>query len=219
MSVKLTDKSLEAFVDELSSASPTPGGGSVAALSGALGAALVSMVCNLTVGRKKYAGVQEDVTELMEHSERLRTQLTGLIEADAQVFTQVSQAMKMPRNTDDEKVNRAAKMEDALKAATNVPMEVAEACVGVMNLCQPVAEKGNSNAVSDAGVAMLMAEAGLRSAALNVLINLGWIKDQEFVSVMQARLDRLLAETSGLRDEVYGFVESKLLRKHERGED
>ena len=183
-------------------------------MSGALGAALVSMVCNLTIGRKKYAGVQKDVTELMEHSERLRTQLTGLIEADAQVFTQVSQAMKMPRNTDEEKTTRAAKMEDALKAATNVPMEVAEACVSVMNLCQPVAEQGNTNAVSDAGVAMLMAEAGLRGAALNVLINLGWIKDQEFVSVMQDRLDRLLADTSGLRDEVYGFVENKLLGGH-----
>ena len=215
MSVKLTDKSLEAFVNELSSSSPTPGGGSVAALSGALGAALVSMVCNLTIGKKKYARVQEDVAELMEQSERLRTQLIGLIEADVQVFTQVSRAMKMPRNTDEEKVDRAAKMEEALKAATNVPMEVAEACVAVMNLCRPAAEKGNVNAVSDAGVAMLMAEAGLRSAALNVLINLGWIKDQTFVRVMRSRLDSLLEDTANLRDEVYGYVESRLLRKHE----
>ena len=123
--------------------------------------------------------------------------------------------MKMPRSTDEEKVNRAAKMEEALKAATNVPMEVAEACVSIMNLCRPAAEKGNVNAVSDAGVAMLMAEAGLRSAALNVLINLGWIKDQTFVRVMRSRLDSLLEDTANLRDEVYGFVESRLLRKHE----
>jgi formiminotetrahydrofolate cyclodeaminase len=210
MSVKLTDKSLEAFVNALASSSPTPGGGSVAALSGALGAALVSMVCNLTVGKKKYAMVQEDVAQLLGQSERLRAQLIGLIEADAQVFTQVSQAMKMPRKTDEEKANRAAKMEEALKAATHVPMEVAEACVGIMNLCRPVAEKGNANVVSDAGVAILMAEAGLRSAALNVLINLGWIKDQDFVSVMRARLDHLLEGATSLRDEVYGYVESRL---------
>ena len=213
MSVKLTDKSLEAFVNELSSSSPTPGGGSVAALSGALGAALVSMVCSLTIGKKKYAEVQEDVAELRRQSERLRTQLIGLIEADGQVFTQVSQAMKMPRNTDEEKEKRAAKLEEALKAATNVPMEVAETCVAVMNLCRPAAEKGNVNAVSDAGVAILMAEAGLRSASLNVLINLGWITDQDFVRVTRTQLDSLLEGAADLRDEVYGFVESRLLRK------
>jgi formiminotetrahydrofolate cyclodeaminase len=210
MSVELTDKSVRTFVNELSSSSPAPGGGSVAAFSGALGAALVSMVGKLTVGRKKYADVQEGVVELVEQSEQLRDQLLALIDADVQVFTQVTQAMKMPRATDKEKVVRTAAMEEALKAATEVPMKVAEVCVAVMNLGQSATEKGNVNALSDAGVAVLMAEAGLRGAALNVLINLAGIKDQAYVKDTQARLDDLLEGTAGLRDEVYEDVVGRL---------
>ncbi len=210
MSEQLTDKSILTFLDALASASPAPGGGSVAALSGALGAALVSMVCNLTLGKKKYDDVQEDISALLEQSEQLRGRLTKLLQADVQAYTQVSQAIQMPRDTDQQKAARADAMEAALKAATDVPLQIAEACVDVMDLCPPAAEKGNVNAVSDAGVAVLMAEAGLRSAALNVLINLGWIKDQAFVRENQARLDALLAGRPALRDQVYALVVSKL---------
>jgi formiminotetrahydrofolate cyclodeaminase len=210
MAQVLTDQALNRFLDQLSSSSPTPGGGSVAALSGALGAALVGMVCNLTLGKKKYAAVQEEIADLSTRSERLRHQLTALLVADARVYARVSQAMKMPRDSDQERTARAAALEAALKAATETPLQVAEACVAVMNLCRPAAEKGNANAVSDAGVAVLMAEAGLRSAALNVLINLGWIKDQAFVQEHQARLDALLEDSRGVRDGIYTFVVSQL---------
>jgi formiminotetrahydrofolate cyclodeaminase len=206
----LTEKSVTTFLDELASSAPAPGGGSVAALSGALGAALISMVCNLTVGKKKYADVQEEIEALLAQSEALRKELVELLEADVQVYTEVSKAMKMPRTTEEEKAARTAAMQKALKAATDVPMRVAEACVKVMGLCRPTAEKGNVNAVSDAGVAVLMAEAGLRSAALNVLINLAWIKDEAFVAENRAKLDALLEGKPAMRDEIYELVVGKL---------
>jgi formiminotetrahydrofolate cyclodeaminase len=206
----LTEKPVTTFLDELASSAPAPGGGSVAALSGALGAALISMVCNLTVGKKKYADVQEDIEALLAQSEALRRELIELLESDVKVYTEVSKAMKMPRATDEEKAARTAAMQKALKAATDVPMRVAEACVKVMDLCRPAAEKGNVNAVSDAGVAVLMAEAGLRSAALNVLINLAWIKDEAFVTENRAKLDTLLEGKPAMRDEIYDLVVEKL---------
>jgi len=206
----LTEKPVTTFLDELASSAPAPGGGSVAALSGALGAALISMVCNLTVGKKKYADVQEDIEALLAQSEALRKELVELLEADVQVYTEVSKAMKMPRTTEEEKAARTAALQKALKAATEVPMRVAKACVKVMDLCRPAAEKGNVNAVSDAGVAVLMAEAGLRSAALNVLINLAWIKDEAFVAKNRAKLNALLEGKPAMRDEIYELVVGKL---------
>lgn len=204
------EKSLDRFLDELASKAPAPGGGSVAALSGALAAGLVSMVCNLTVGKKKYAHVEEDIKNLLAQSEALRRELVNLLEEDVQVYTKVSKAYKMPRETEEEKLVRAEAIQVALKEATAVPMAVAETCVKVLDLCTPVAKKGNVMAVSDAGIAALMAEAGLRSAALNVLINLGAIKDQEFVEREGARLDALLEGKSELKEEIYKLVEDKL---------
>jgi len=168
------------------------------------------MVCNLTVGKEKYADVQEDIQALLAQSEALRKELVELLEADVQVYTEVSKAMKMPRATDEEKAARTAAMQKALQAATGVPMQVAEACVQVMDLCQPTAEKGNVNAVSDVGVAVLMAEAGLRSAALNVLINLGAIRDEAFVTGNRAKLNALLEGKPAVRDEIYDLVVEKL---------
>ena len=206
----LTENPVTTFLDELASNAPAPGGGSVAALSGALGAALVSMVCNLTVGKKGYEGVQTDIEALLAQSEALRHQMVGLLEADVAAYTAYSQTAKMPRETDEQKAARGEAMQAALKNATMPPMHIAEAAVKVMDLCMPVAEKGNKGAVSDAGVAVLMAEAALRSAALNVLINLGYIKDQEFVAEKRAHLDGLLAGKGAMRDEIYDYVASKL---------
>jgi formiminotetrahydrofolate cyclodeaminase len=208
--VKLTDKPVTTFLDELASNAPAPGGGSVAALSGALGAALVSMVCNLTVDKKGYEAVQEDIQDLLAQSENLRKELADLLEDDVAAYTAYSQAAKMPRGTDEEKAERAEAMQAALKNATEVPLRIAEAAVKVMDLCMPAAEKGNKWAVSDAGVAVLMAEAALRSAALNVLINLGSLKDQDFVAAKRARLESLLKGKGVVRDEIYDYVVSKL---------
>jgi len=206
----LAEKPISQFMDELASSAPAPGGGSVAALAGAMGAALVSMVCNLTVGKKKYADVEEEIKAILGQAESLRQELMGLLEEDVAAYTRVSEAMKMPRDTEEQKAIREEALEKALKEATKVPLRVAEACVKVMDLCRPVAEKGNINAVSDAGVAVVMAEAGLRSAALNVLINLGWIKDETFKKEAQAKLDKLLEGKSSLKEEVYELVKSKL---------
>jgi len=206
----LTEKSVNEFLDELASAAPAPGGGSVAALSGALGAALISMVCNLTIGRKKYADVEEEMQRILAQSEALREHLAQLLEDDVAAFTRVSEAMKMPRDTEEQKAARQECLQAALKEATNVPMCVAEACAKVIDLSRPVGEKGNLNAVSDAGVAALAAEAGLRAAALNVLINLAWIEDQAFVAAEKARLDQLLDGRPQLKEEVYQLVVEKL---------
>jgi methenyltetrahydrofolate cyclohydrolase len=206
----LTDKSVSNFLDDLASDLPAPGGGSVAATAGALGAALVSMVCSLTLGKKGYEDVQDDIQALRAQSEALRERLTGLLEKDVEAYTGYSVAAKMPRGTDEEKAERAVAMLAALKTATDVPLSIAEAAVEVMDLCRPAAEKGNKWAVSDAGVAVLMAEAALRSAALNVLINLGTLKDEEFVADRRTRLDALLEGKGAMRDEIYDYVVSKL---------
>jgi formiminotetrahydrofolate cyclodeaminase len=203
--VKLTDKPVTNFLDELASNAPAPGGGSVAALSGALGAALISMVCNLTVGKKGYEDVQDDIHDLLTQSEALRKELADLLEADVEAYTGYSVAAKMPRSTDEEKA-----MQAALKVATDVPLRIAEAAVKVMDLCMPAAEKGNKWAVSDAGVAVLMAEASLRSAALNVLINLGSLKDQVFVAEKRGKLESLLEGKGPMRDEIYDYVVGRL---------
>jgi formiminotetrahydrofolate cyclodeaminase len=210
--VKLTDKPVTNFLDELASSAPAPGGGSVAAVSGALGAALVSMVCNLTLGKKAYADVQDDISDLLAQSEALRQELTDLLEDDVAAYTGYSKAAKMPRDTDEEKAERAKVMEEALKVATDVPLRIAETAAKVMDLCMPAAEKGNKWAVSDAGVAVLMAEAALRSAALNVLINLGSfaLKDEEFKADRRAKLESLLEGKGVMRDEIYDYVVSRL---------
>lgn len=210
MSEKLTERPVRSFLDELASSAPAPGGGSVAALAGALGAALISMVNNLTIGKEKYASVQDDVSALLKKSESLRKKLADLLEEDVAVYTKLAQTMKMPRGTEEQKTARAKAMDRDLKAAADVPLRVAEACVSVMELCLPAAEKGNVNAVSDVGVGILMAEAGLRSAALNVLINLGWIKDAQYVSETRKKLNTLLEGKPALRDEIYELVASKL---------
>jgi formiminotetrahydrofolate cyclodeaminase len=200
---------LNRFLAELASDSPTPGGGSVAALAGALGAALNSMVANLTVGKKKYAEVEDEMAEALRGAETLRLELTQMIDEDAEAFDMVMSAMKMPKETDDEKAARRAALQQALVDAATVPLAVMEMCAGVIRLAGPVAEKGNVNAVSDAGVAALMARAGAHAARLNVLINLGGIRDEKhatFVSKARAGLEELAAEADRGADAVMETV-------------
>ncbi len=204
------EKPVVTFMDELASSAPAPGGGSAAALVAATGAALVSMVANLTVGKKKYANVQDDVQRILTRSETLRQKCLDLLEGDVAAYTQVSVAYKMRRDTEEQKKARGMAIQKALKQATAVPMELAEACVGILNLCPESAEKGNVRAVSDVGVGALAAEAALRAAALNVLINLGSIKDEAFVQNERARLDALLDGKAQLKEQILKDVEAKL---------
>ena len=206
----LTEGSVESFLDQLASSEPTPGGGSVAALAGALGAALVSMVCNLTLGKKGYEAIQTDLSLMVAKSEDLRGKLVGLISDDVTAFSAYSTASKMPRNSPEERTARTETVQSALKGATAVPLGIARTAAQVMALCRPCAEKGNKWAVSDAGVAVLLAEAAVKSAALNVLINLSVLKDQQFIADTQAELDEILSSIDGVCSEVYDLVRGML---------
>lgn len=201
---------LESYLDRLASAEPEPGGGSVAALVGALGAALVTMVTNLTLGKEKYAEVQDDMVAIQAESEKLRRRLEELVTLDALAYGRVATAMKLPREDEAQKEARRRVLQAALQGAAEVPLEVAEAALEVARLCLPAAEKGNVNGVSDAGVAVLLADAAARSAALNVKINLAWIEDDAFKREAWSRVETVLSETARLRDTVMALTYSKI---------
>jgi glutamate formiminotransferase/formiminotetrahydrofolate cyclodeaminase len=204
------EKPMVVFLDKLASRSPEPGGGSVSALVGALGAALVSMVGNLTLGKEKYADVQDQVEELLKASEKLRDELQGLIQKDTEVYADVSAAFKLPRETEEEKAERSARIQEALKVATEVPFEIGEKCLEVARLSETSAEIGNVGAVSDAGVAVLLAEAAAQSAALNVKINVNSIEDEDFSRSRWDRIQEILKETAVLRERVVQVTYEKL---------
>ncbi|NKB37830.1 MAG: methenyltetrahydrofolate cyclohydrolase [Gammaproteobacteria bacterium] len=206
----IKNKPVQSFLDELASKASTPGGGSAAAIMGAMGAALVSMVANLTVGKKNYEEVDAEMQSLLVSSEKLREELTGMIKADVDVFDQVMAAYGMAKDNDEDKAARSKAIQSALKAATDVPLDCARLCAEVIHLCRPMAEKGNTNVISDAGVAVLAANAALRSAALNVYINIGGIKDEEFANDRRQQLETLLDGTTELTESVYELVKSKL---------
>ncbi len=206
----LIDKKVSNFLDELASNSPTPGGGSVAALAGALGAALISMVGNLTVGKKKYENVEEDIKKIISSSEKLRYKLSQLIEEDVKAFNNFMATYKMPKETEDEKRVRAEKIQEALIEAAKVPLKTAYKCLDIMILSQEVAEKGNINVISDAGVAVLMAEAALESAILNVKINLKMIKDEKIKEELSSSIKELLLKEKGQKERVLKTIEEKI---------
>ena len=198
------------FLDKLASSSPEPGGGSAAALAAAIGAALVSMVANLTVGKEKYAGVQDKIAELVDASEGVRARLQELIQKDTEVYGVLAAAFKMPRETDSEKAARVEAVQAACKEATMVPYAIAEQCLEVARLSELAAEIGNVNAVSDAGCAVLLAEACAQCAALNVKINLGSIKDEAFNEEKWSGIQDILARSLTLKDKVVKVTYQKL---------
>ncbi|MCG8379609.1 MAG: cyclodeaminase/cyclohydrolase family protein [Proteobacteria bacterium] len=206
----IKDMSIQEFLDGLAAKQSTPGGGGAAAVSGAMGAALISMVAVFTVGKKGMEDVEEEAKSILEQSEDLRSRLTEAIKDDVDVFNRVMASYGMPKETDEEKAARSEEIQAALKAATDVPLECARLCREVINLSQPVAEKGNINVISDAGVAVLAGYAGLRSAALNVYINIGSIKDEEFANDRRVKLEKLLDGMEVLKEDIYELVKSKL---------
>jgi len=190
------DNSIELFLDDLASRKPTPSGGSAAAVMGAMGAALVSMVCNLTIGKTQYRDFEEEFKSVLTKAEELRRDLTKMIEEDVQAFDAVMRAYGMPRLTKDETATRAQAIQTALKTATLVPMRCCRACREVITLGSVVAEKGNRNVISDAGVAAVAAYAALRSAALNVFTNARAITDRIFAEEQLAELEQLLSSST-----------------------
>jgi len=206
----LIDKKVSNFLNELASNSSTPGGGSVAALAGALGVALISMVGNLTVGKKKYEDVEEDIEKIISSSEKLRYELSQLIEEDVKVFNNFMATYKMPKETEDEKKVRTEKIQEALIEAAKVPLKVAYKCLDILSLSKEIAEKGNINVVSDAGVAVLMAKAALESAILNVKINLRMIKDEKVRTELSSSIKEILLKEKGQKEKVLEIVEEKI---------
>jgi formiminotetrahydrofolate cyclodeaminase len=205
-----TRKTLNSFLDELASESPAPGGGSVAALAGALGAALTSMVCRLTIGKKKYAEVEAEMKAILAQAEALRAQFTSLVDEDTAAFNKVMEAYGLPKDSEAQKALRTAAIREATKEATMVPLEVMKHCIDAMALAGNVAAKGNVNSVSDAGVSALMLHAACESAALNVRINLKGLNDNEFVGWKTDELDSLLKTSRMMLEEVQSVVTSCL---------
>lgn len=205
-----TEKSVDEFLDALASKEPAPGGGSGAALGGALAAALVSMVCNLTIGKKGYEDVQEPMADLLRKSEAIRNELPQLLEADTQVYGKVMAAYRQPRKTPEQKRARNIAMQGALKEATEVPLSIAQRCAQVVELSLPAAEMGNQWAVSDAGVGVLLADASMRAALLNVYINLSSIKDKDYVQQTLARVETITGGKDEFRERVLKIVREKI---------
>lgn len=206
----IKDMSIQTFLDELAAKTSTPGGGGAAAVSGAMGAALISMVAHFTIGKKGYEDVDAQAQEILTKSEELRSKLTDAIADDVRVFNRVMASYGMPKETDDEKAARSAEIQAALKEATDIPLECANLCYEVIKLSKPVADIGNNNVISDAGVAVLAGYAGLRSAALNVYINIGGIKDEEFANDRREKLESMLSDMEELKEDIYQIVKDKL---------
>jgi formiminotetrahydrofolate cyclodeaminase len=202
----LADKKLNEFLDELASSSATPGGGSVAALLGALSSALTSMVCRLTEGKKGYEEVSDEMKRVLEESEEIRRRVTKLIEEDAEAFNEVMSAFRMPKENPD----RRRMIQDALKRATEVPLKTMRECYKALELARVVAEKGNVNSVSDAGVAALVANTGVQSAGMNVMINVKFIKDKEFTEKVLEGVINLTRKSGELNKEIMRIVTQKI---------
>ncbi len=191
----LTELTIKDFISKVISNDPVPGGGSVSALNGALAAALSAMVANLTVGRKKYVEVNDLMQELSARFEKLSQKLIEDVDRDSDAYNRVFAAFKLPKETDEEKQVRNEAIQRETKYAAQVPMEVARAVYEVLPQIDAIAQKGNSNAVTDACVSMMCARTAILGALLNVRINLTSIKDEAFVNAMREEADTIEAHT------------------------
>lgn len=201
----LGDKSVKDFLKETASKEPVPGGGSVAALSAGIASALTEMVANLTVGKKGYEDVQDEMEAIIKIVEEKREEFVADIDRDAEAFNKVMEAFRLPKNSDSEKETRKLAIQDSFKHAANVPFEIAEKSFSIMESIEKVVEKGNQNAVTDGAVAAMMTRTAVLSALYNVKINLGSIKDEAYVN-------KLTKEVNDLERRVKE-VEERILQK------
>ncbi len=200
------------FLSEVASSNPVPGGGSVAAYAGALGAALTRMVAGLTIGKKKYATVEAEMTTLATDADSIMRELSALVDRDADAYAAVSNAYKLPKHTETATEVRKAAIDEALVGAAKVPLETARLCVRVARLAAIVAQKGNSNAITDAGVAALLAEAGCKGASYNIRINVASLGAREAGSSLERDAVEAVREASSVAAEVAAEVERALAR-------
>ncbi len=202
------------FLDEVASSSPAPGGGASAAHTAALASALVTMVCRLTIGKKKYAGVELEMEQVLETAEGLRRYFENAVEEDTQSFNVVMQALGMPKETEEQKAVRAQKMEEGSKAANVVPLAVLERAPKLLHLANTAAEKGNTNAVSDAATAGSLAFAAAEGAYFNVLTNLRGISEKTYVSETHWKAKNYLQEAMAEKEKMRQISEKLLSLKN-----
>lgn len=204
------NKSCMEFINVLSSKAPVPGGGGASALVGAIGTALGAMVGNLTIGKKKYADVQDDIQKLLIKAEGLQKDMLELINKDAQAFEPLSKAYGLPKDTPEQQAYKAEVMENALKIASSVPYEIMEKCIQAIDLHEEMAQKGTKIALSDVGVGVAFCKSALMGASLNIYINTGLMKDREYAKDLENKADALIEKGTKKADEVYNFVMSKI---------
>ena len=206
----LIEKTMQGFLDELASNSPAPGGGSVAALGGALSACLLSMVSNVTIGKKKYVEVEEDMKKHLAVAEDWRRRMALSVDEDMAAFNELMSAYKMDKNSPEDEVKRTNVIQEALMQAINIPLEVANGCLELLKLAIKIADKGNVRAISDAGVAVLMAETALQGALLNVKINLSSVDSENTKEELSGLVAELATEGAKTKRKALEIVESKL---------
>jgi formiminotetrahydrofolate cyclodeaminase len=205
--------SVGSFLNDLASTAPTPGGGAAAALVGAMCAALVAMVANLTVGRPRYEAIDSEMRSILERAEGFRRDLVRLADDDARAYGVVAAAMRLPRKTDEERASRDATIQLALLRAAEPPAEVMDVCRALVPLCLVVAAHGNANVASDAGVAAELAASAVRSSIYNVRVNLAELKDQAVVSRYESRIAGAESGLSDDVDRVTAIVRAKIAPK------
>ena len=205
---RLVDLTLRAFSDDLGSEAPVPGGGSAAAYAGAMGAALAAMVARIAAKKSDDESLRDYIGEV----DNLRADFVRLVDDDSAAYGRVAEAMKLPRATDDEKKVRSERVQAALLAASRVPLEVAKTSRRLLDACERGLEKAPPSAVSDVGVGALMADAALRGAAMNVMINLSSLKDRAQVKALSEDLDRAIEGADAQRKRITDFVESRIAR-------
>ncbi len=208
--MKLAELKTAEFVDLLASDAPAPGGGSAAALEGALGAALTAMVCGLTVGKKKYAEFEELAQSAQAKALDLKARFVDVMDRDTEAFNVVSAAFGMPKATDEEKAARSAAIQEGLKGCTKTPFEMMELAVETLELTASILGKSNDSAASDLGVSALSLRAAIQGAWLNVLINIGSLKNKELAEDYRAKGEALLAKALPLADQIYDTVVKSL---------
>ncbi|MCI9242482.1 MAG: cyclodeaminase/cyclohydrolase family protein [Lawsonibacter sp.] len=204
--MKLAELKTAEFVDLLASDAPAPGGGSAAALEGALGAALTAMVCSLTIGKKKYAEFEELAAEAQKKAAGLKARFVDVMDRDTEAFNVVSAAFGMPKATDEEKAARSAAIQKGLEGCTKTPFEMMELAAETLELTASILGKSNDSAASDLGVSALSLRAAIQGAWLNVLINIGSLKNKELAEDYRKKGEALLAKALPLADQIYDTV-------------
>ena len=207
---KLTDLTSKDFLTALASSAPAPGGGGGAAMAGALAAALASMVCNLTIGKEKFAAQECEVKALLQEAEQVRQTLLNLVEDDAAVFNSFMACYKLPKTTDAEKAARTAAIRKAAKQAAEVPLAIARASYKVLQLADRLVIIGNPGVITDGACSALLARAALRCAEYNVRINLGLTKDEAYNEQVAAELNKLLKTAEELEEQALAATDKAL---------